>query len=231
MGRGRRRSKIEELFGLGRESRRGPKPLRFWPDRKIPSWRRYLPVLTGAAAFGLMVGLVPGVWPSAEGGPPDQPIPWNEVQAVPKPERSAEDEEWARQAEAVEASAGSGSRSGGADAVRVRFGFCHVGGGRNCVVDGDTFYLQGDKVRIAGIDAPETHPPRCAYEAELGGRATERLRELLNSGAVTMTGIDRDRDRYGRLLRNVAVDGADVGQAMVSAGVARKYGSGRRGWC
>ena len=99
------------------------------------------------------------------------------------------------------------------------------------VVDGDTFYFGDDKVRIAGIDAPETHPPRCAREAELGGQATAKLHALLNSGSVTMSEIDRDRDTYGRLLRNVAVDGADVGAAMVSAGVAREYGSGRRSWC
>jgi endonuclease YncB( thermonuclease family) len=46
-----------------------------------------------------------------------------------------------------------------------------------------------------------------------------------------MTSIDRNRDSYGRLLRNVAVNGEDVGQAMISAGVAREYGSGRRSWC
>ena len=46
-----------------------------------------------------------------------------------------------------------------------------------------------------------------------------------------MTSIDRDRDVYGRLLRNVSVDGQDVGEAKISAGVAREYGSGRRSWC
>ena len=111
------------------------------------------------------------------------------------------------------------------------FGYCKWGGGTNCVVDGDTFYVGGAKVRIAGIDAPETHPPRCAQEAQLGEAATDKLRALLNSGAVTMTSIDRDRDQYGRLLRNVAVDGADVGEAMVGAGVARDYRGGRRSWC
>ena len=82
-----------------------------------------------------------------------------------------------------------------------------------------------------GIDAPETHPPRCDYEARLGNEATEKLQALLNSGAVTITSIDSDRHVYGRLLRNVAVKGADVGEAMVSAGVALEYGSGRRSWC
>ena len=89
-------------------------------------------------------------------------------------------------------------------------------------------------MRIADIDAPETetHPPRCAYEAQLGNEATDKLHALLNSGAATMTSIDRDRDVYGRLLRNVQVNGADVGEAMISAGLAREYGSGRRQpWC
>ena len=54
---------------------------------------------------------------------------------------------------------------------------------------------------------------------------------MLNSGAVTMTSIDRDRDVYGRLLRNVAVNGEDVGEAMIASGVAREYGSGRQPWC
>jgi hypothetical protein len=66
-----------------------------------------------------------------------------------------------------------------------------------------------------------------------GNAATQRLHALLNSGAVTMTPIDPDRDRdvYGRLLRNVAVNGEDVGEAMVGAGVARDYAGGRRPWC
>lgn len=115
--------------------------------------------------------------------------------------------------------------------VNASFGYCYTGGGTNCVVDGDTFWIGGEKVRIAGIDAPETHPSRCDYEAQLGNAATEKLHALLNSGAVTMTSIDRNRDIYGRLLRDVQVNGADVGEAMVSAGVAREYGSGRRPWC
>ena len=115
--------------------------------------------------------------------------------------------------------------------VTASFGYCYSGGGTNCVVDGDTFWIGGEKVRIADIDAPETHPPRCAYEAQLGNQATEKLHALLNSGAVTMTAIDRDRDVYGRLLRNVSVNGADVGEAMVSAGVAREWVGRREPWC
>ena len=118
-----------------------------------------------------------------------------------------------------------------AGATATNFGLCHTGGGTNCVVDGDTFYLNGEKVRVAGIDAPETHPPRCLEESRLGKAATDRLRELLSSGAVTLTSIDRDADAYGRKLRNVQVNGSDVGEVLIAEGLARPYGSGRRSWC
>ena len=67
----------------------------------------------------------------------------------------------------------------------------------NCVIDGDTFYLEGQSIRIADIDAPETHPSRCAYEARLGERATERLLALLNEGPFELVKSEmRDEDRY-----------------------------------
>jgi micrococcal nuclease len=117
-------------------------------------------------------------------------------------------------------------------AVRARFTLCHAGGGANCVVDGDTFWMGGVKIRIADIDTPETHPARCAREAELGEAATRRLRELLNAGAVSLISIDRDADRYGRKLRRVAVDGRGVGDMLIAEGLARPYAGGfRNGWC
>ena len=112
-----------------------------------------------------------------------------------------------------------------------KFGNCYAGGGKNCVVDGDTFYMDSVKIRIAGIDAPETHPPRCAREEELGFAAAKRLRVLLNSGPVTLSIIDRDEDVYGRKLRNVQVDGADVGGALVREGLAHWYANGKQPWC
>lgn len=119
-----------------------------------------------------------------------------------------------------------------AHAAAARFGFCHTGGGANCVVDGDTFWMRGIKIRIADIDTPETHPARCPREAELGAAATRRLRALLNSGDVALASIGRDADRYGRKLRVVSVDGRGVGDVLVAEGLARRYAGGRRdGWC
>ena len=87
-------------------------------------------------------------------------------------------------------------------AIRANFHACKWGGGTNCVVDGDTFYLNGEEVRIAGIDAPETHDYGCPEELALGERTATRLQELLNSGAISLSSIDRDEDTYGRKLRN-----------------------------
>lgn len=116
-------------------------------------------------------------------------------------------------------------------AARARFSLCFMGGGYNCVVDGDTIWLRGRKIRIADIDAPETHDPRCSSEKALGDRATLRLQQLLNSGIVTLRPADRDTDRYGRLLRFVLVDGESVGDVLVGEGLARWYGGHRRPWC
>lgn len=119
----------------------------------------------------------------------------------------------------------------GDQSIRTNFGFCHVGGGTNCVVDGDTLWLGGQKIRVADIDAPETHDPRCAQEQALGDRATRRLQQLLNGGAVSLQAIDRDEDRYGRKLRIVLVDGRSVGDRLVGEGLARPYAGGRKPWC
>ncbi len=111
------------------------------------------------------------------------------------------------------------------------FGSCHSGGGTNCVVDGDTFWLDGEKVRIADIDAPETHPSRCAREAGLGAQATARLQVLLNAGPVVLDVADRDIDRYGRKLRIVRRDGRSLGTMLVDEGLARPWEGRRRPWC
>lgn len=112
-----------------------------------------------------------------------------------------------------------------------RFAPC-VGAHRvTCVVDGDTFWLDGAKIRIADINAPEVSHPSCAYEAQLGAAATRRLTELLNAGAFTLATEGRAVDRYGRLLRVVRRGQRSLGQALVEAGLAEPWTGHRRDWC
>ena len=173
-------------------------------------------------ALGLTVGVGPTLWTRAT--TPAPPAPGIAPQTVMEEASTADDEEWASR------SVGGGEVSavtGGA----VSFGLCHTGGGTNCVVDGDTIWLGGKNIRIADIDAPETHEYRCAEEKVLGDRATQRLHQLVNSGPVTLQPVDRDEDSYGRKLRLVMVNGASVGDTLVSEGLARYYEGGKRPWC
>lgn len=117
------------------------------------------------------------------------------------------------------------------DPELASFTLCHSGGGSNCVVDGDTFWLRDEKIRIADIDAPETHPSRCAVEASKGAAATRRLQALLSAGPFALESIDRDTDRYGRKLRVVTRGGESLGGVLVSEGLARWYEGGRQLWC
>lgn len=123
------------------------------------------------------------------------------------------------------------SEAGSATSGHETFSICHTGGGTNCVVDGDTAWVGGEKIRIADIDAPETHPPRCDHESELGNAATARLAALMNLGPFEIRMIDRDTDRYGRKLRILVRKGRSIGDQLVQEGLARTWEGRRRPWC
>ncbi len=103
---------------------------------------------------------------------------------------------------------------------------------KTCVVDGDTFWLDGVKIRIADIDTPEISEPKCDSEYELGMKATYRLRELLNEGPFELNSIgNRDEDQHGRKLRVVVRNGRSLGDQLVSEGLARTWSGRREPWC
>lgn len=103
---------------------------------------------------------------------------------------------------------------------------------RNCVVDGDTFWMHSHKIRIADIDTPEISKPGCPSEYEREMRAKHRLQELLNAGPIELATIPgRDKDQYGRDLRIVLRDGRSLGDQLVSEGHARTWTGRRERWC
>ena len=115
--------------------------------------------------------------------------------------------------------------------LRAVFGPCRPAGGPDCVIDGDTFRLDGTTIRVADIDAPEVNNYRCAAEKALGDRSTMRLQALLNAGPFALAQADRDEDQYGRKLRVVMRDGQSLGMTLVAEGLARKWDGARRSWC
>ena len=113
----------------------------------------------------------------------------------------------------------------------ISFSRCSSGPRYTCVVDGDTFWLEGEKIRIADINTPEVGSPECAREAQLGAQATGRLIALLNSGGFSLETIDRDEDQYGRKLRIVTRDGKSLGDILVEEGLAEEWKGRRSSWC
>lgn len=114
---------------------------------------------------------------------------------------------------------------------RGGFALCAGSHAQNCVIDGDTIRYGGVKIRLADIDTPEVFSPKCASEAALGERATERLLALLNAGPIALAPIGRDTDRYGRKLRIVERHGRSLGDTLVAEGLARRWDGRRRSWC
>lgn len=123
--------------------------------------------------------------------------------------------------------------TGSGEAHRALFPVCSGPVRITCVVDGDTIWYRGTKIRIADIDTPEVTQPACPRERALGQQATERLRQLLNAGSFDLAPPPdgRTRDRYGRELRIVTRGGESIGAVLVREGLAARWGGPRRGWC
>lgn len=121
--------------------------------------------------------------------------------------------------------------------ISETFSRCGAGRSHACVVDGDTFRIGKRRVRIIGIDAPETHPARCPEEARLGEQATTRLQELLNQGPFELVApAYGSHDKYGRDLRTVQRKRADgsyqsIASEMRESGLAHRYTGFKTSWC
>lgn len=113
-----------------------------------------------------------------------------------------------------------------------QFRKCVSGSRTNCVVDGDTIWIAGEKIRIADIDTPEISEPKCKSELALGNKATARLIELINVGPFELYAWSgRDEDRYGRKLRVLVRNGQSLGDMLVAEGLARTWSGRREPWC
>jgi endonuclease YncB( thermonuclease family) len=97
------------------------------------------------------------------------------------------------------------------------------------VVDGDTIDVtQGssrERVRLIGIDTPETKDPRKPVQC-FGEAAAAKTGSLVQGKSVRLEAdpADDNRDKYGRLLRYVYLpDGTFVNQVLVEQGYAFAY--------
>ena len=91
------------------------------------------------------------------------------------------------------------------------------------VVDGDTFRLAGKSIRLHGVDAPELAQTCEGWAA--GEAARHTLVALVAGRAPQCESVAKDV--YGRTVAICRVNGKDVGEAMVSAGMAYAVNSER----
>ena len=95
-------------------------------------------------------------------------------------------------------------------------------------VDGDTLEVNladgtKAKVRILGIDTPETVDPRKTVQC-FGQEASARMKELVQGKTITLVKDPaQDKDVYGRLLRYIDLNGVDIGAEMIAEGYAYSY--------
>lgn len=112
--------------------------------------------------------------------------------------------------------------------IAAALAVCAPGPRDHCVHDGDTVWIEGEKIRISDIDAPELKG-RCPYESELAIRSRKRLVELLNSGSFEIR--RSGTDRYGRTLAILHRSGHSIGDILVAEGLARTWSGRREPWC
>ena len=97
------------------------------------------------------------------------------------------------------------------------------------VVDGDTIIINNkgvqEKVRLIGIDTPESKDPRKKVEC-FANAATKKAEDLLLNKPITLEPdpTQQERDRYGRLLRYVFLPGNIlVNELLIKEGFAYEY--------
>ena len=96
--------------------------------------------------------------------------------------------------------------------------------GRATVIDGNTLEIHGERIRLHGIDAPESdqscrtrdgEPYRCGQQASIA------LAELIGNKVVRC--VEVDRDRYGHMVAKCEAGADDLSEWLAFNGWAVVY--------
>jgi endonuclease YncB( thermonuclease family) len=92
------------------------------------------------------------------------------------------------------------------------------------VIDGDTIEIHGTRIRLYGIDAPES-TQLCQRQDRTRWRCGQQAALALQDhiGRSTVTCVKRDTDRYGRVVGQCTVGGADINAWLAANGWAVAY--------
>lgn len=93
------------------------------------------------------------------------------------------------------------------------------------VIDGDTLVINinnvDEKVRLIGVDTPESVHPDPNRNSECGKIASDFTKSKLEGKMVELELDVQERDKYGRVLAYVYLDGVMFNKTLLSAGMAK----------
>ena len=93
------------------------------------------------------------------------------------------------------------------------------------VVDGDTFIVnfngKDERVRLIGIDTPESVHPNEEKNTEFGEEVSKFSKQMLTGKQVGLEFDVQQRDKYGRLLAYAYVDGQMYNKTLLEKGYAK----------
>ena len=93
------------------------------------------------------------------------------------------------------------------------------------VVDGDTFVINyngnNEKVRLIGVDTPESVHPDSNKNTKDGITASEYTKSMLSGKYVSLELDVQERDKYGRILAYVYLDGQMYNKMLLKEGYAK----------
>jgi len=103
--------------------------------------------------------------------------------------------------------------------------------GRASVIDGDTLEIRGERIRLWGIDTPESSQLCRADDSRVyrcGAKAANELDAFIGGRPVFCAPLSQDQ--YGRTVASCSVNGIDLGEWLVRNGLALdwpQYSKGR----
>ena len=123
------------------------------------------------------------------------------------------------------------AQSQAADEIGICSGYFRAERKVTCLVDGDTGWELGVKWRLLGVDTPEyKQNAECDAEPEYAKIATYRVLELLREG-YEIEWIGKKGKLNRDLVRIRLADGRDLGQTLLSEGLAQPWPNDSNPWC
>jgi micrococcal nuclease len=114
----------------------------------------------------------------------------------------------------------------GAAIARPLYPLCGDEKLRSCVVDGNTFWYGGEFMRLQAVNPPAT---QVACTSSTADAAKNRLMKLLNTGEIFVFRYGTDPE--GHTLTQVLVEGKEVGQTLISEGLAQPSTASTGAFC